>query len=205
MLVLPFKKQWEMIKTYIKGDGSSSVRRLGNYPRYEITTASRDLAIQTQEILARNRIFSSIRKRKFDASRNYIEGRKVFSNPVYDIFFRLKRKHNFVHSVNNYFLVPIKKIIKNKYTGYVHNLLVDGTPNSYLVKGFAVHNCGHAIAISDMMCELVKGKTIEQALTIDYNDIVKKLGEVPPAKVHCSYLAKSALKAAVDDYKGKSK
>ena len=68
-----------------------------------------------------------------------------------------------------------------------------------------MNNCGHAISISDMMCELVKRKTIEQALTIDYDDIVKKLGEVPPAKVHCSYLAKSALKAAVDDYKEKSK
>src|SRR3989344_3443345 len=98
MLVLPFKKQWEMIKTYIKGDGSSSIRRPGDYPRYEITTASRDLAIQTQEILARGGIFSSVRKRKFDASRNYIEGRKVFSSPVYDIFFRLKRKkHQFIN------------------------------------------------------------------------------------------------------------
>ena len=70
---------------------------------------------------------------------------------------------------------------------------------------FETYGCGHAISISDMMCELVKRKTIEQALTIDYDDIVKKLGEVPPAKVHCSYLAKSALKAAVDDYKEKSK
>ncbi|MBI2450111.1 MAG: iron-sulfur cluster assembly scaffold protein [Candidatus Nealsonbacteria bacterium] len=206
ILVLPSKKQWEMIKTYIKGDGSSSVRRVGDYPRYEITTASKDLAIQMQEILARCKIFSSIRKRKFDPSRNYIEGRKVSSGPIYDVFFRLKRKgHNFVYFTKNYFLVPIKKIIRSKYAGYVYNMLVDGTPNSYLVKGFAVHNCGHAISISDIMCEVVKGKTIEEALKIDYKDIVKELGEVPPAKVHCSYLAKSALKAAVDDYNQKFK
>lgn len=70
---------------------------------------------------------------------------------------------------------------------------------------FETMGCGHAIAISDMMCELIKGKTIEKALKIDYDDIVKELGFIPPAKVHCSYLAKSAFKAAVDDYNQKSK
>lgn len=70
---------------------------------------------------------------------------------------------------------------------------------------FETMGCGHAIAISDMMCELVKGKTIDRALKVDYDDIVKELGFIPPAKVHCSYLAKSALKAAVDDYKEKLK
>ena len=69
---------------------------------------------------------------------------------------------------------------------------------------FETMGCGHAIAISDMMCELVKGKTIEDALKVDYDDIVRELGFIPPAKVHCSYLAKSALKAAVDDYRERS-
>lgn len=66
---------------------------------------------------------------------------------------------------------------------------------------FETMGCGHAISISDIMCDLVKGKTITQALKVDYNDIIKKLGQIPPAKVHCSYLAKSALKAAIEDYK----
>lgn len=69
---------------------------------------------------------------------------------------------------------------------------------------FETFGCGHAISISDMMCELVKGKAIKDALKIDYKDIIKELGSIPPAKVHCSYLAKSALKAAVDDYSQKS-
>lgn len=68
---------------------------------------------------------------------------------------------------------------------------------------FETFGCGHAISISDMMCQLVKGKTIEEALKIDYQDIIEELGSIPPAKVHCSYLAKSALKAAVDDYRQK--
>ena len=66
---------------------------------------------------------------------------------------------------------------------------------------FETLGCGHAISISDIMCELVKGRTINQALKIDYKEIVKKLGQIPPAKVHCSYLAKAALKAAIDDYR----
>lgn len=66
---------------------------------------------------------------------------------------------------------------------------------------FETFGCGHAISISDILCSLVKGKTIEQALKIDYKDIIKELGDIPPAKVHCSYLAKSAFKAAVDDYR----
>ncbi|MBI2625994.1 MAG: iron-sulfur cluster assembly scaffold protein [Candidatus Nealsonbacteria bacterium] len=70
---------------------------------------------------------------------------------------------------------------------------------------FETFGCGHAIAISDMMCELIKGKAIEKALKIGYEDITKELGFIPPAKVHCSYLAKSALKAAIDDYKARLK
>lgn len=50
-----------------------------------------------------------------------------------------------------------------------------------------------------------KGKTVEEALKIDYDDIVKKLGFIPPAKIHCSYLAKSALKAAIDNFREKLK
>ena len=70
---------------------------------------------------------------------------------------------------------------------------------------FETMGCGHAISISDIMCDLARGKTLEQALKIDYDDIVKKLGSIPPAKIHCSYLARSALKAAIEDYYKKRK
>lgn len=66
---------------------------------------------------------------------------------------------------------------------------------------FETLGCGHAVSISDIMCELIKGKTVKQALKIDYKDIIKTLGQIPPAKVHCSYLAKTALKAAIEDYR----
>ena len=63
--------------------------------------------------------------------------------------------------------------------------------------------CAAAIATSDMVCDLVKGKTLEKALEIGYQDIVNELGELPAVKIHCSVLAHHGLKAAVEDYRKK--
>ncbi len=70
---------------------------------------------------------------------------------------------------------------------------------------FQTLGCGHAIAISDMICELIKGKTFEEALKIGYEDIAEEIGEVPPAKIHCAHLAQAGVKAAIEDYKKKNK
>ena len=60
-----------------------------------------------------------------------------------------------------------------------------------------------AIASSSLATEWVKGKTIEQALTIKNRQIVEELA-LPPVKVHCSVLAEDAIKAAIADYKNKA-
>ena len=70
---------------------------------------------------------------------------------------------------------------------------------------FETFGCGHAIAISDMMCDLVKGKTFTEALKVGYEDIAEEIGPIPPVKVHCAKLAQAALKAAIEDYKEKTK
>ncbi len=70
---------------------------------------------------------------------------------------------------------------------------------------FKTFGCIAAIAASDAMCELVKGKTIEQALKITAQDIVNELGELPPIKHHCSVLGTEALKKAIDNYKNGNK
>ena len=57
-----------------------------------------------------------------------------------------------------------------------------------------------AIASSDYLCEIAKGKTLEQALKITSKDVIKKMGDVPQIKVHCSVLAQTALKKAIEDY-----
>lgn len=68
---------------------------------------------------------------------------------------------------------------------------------------FKTFGCGAAIATSSMVTELVKGKTIEEALNITNKDVVEELDGLPPLKMHCSLLAEEGLKAAIEDYKKK--
>jgi len=67
---------------------------------------------------------------------------------------------------------------------------------------FKTYGCGSAIASSSLLTEWVKGKTLDQAAEIKNSDIAEELA-LPPVKVHCSVLAEDAIKAAIDDYKGK--
>ena len=68
---------------------------------------------------------------------------------------------------------------------------------------FKTFGCGSAIASSSLVTEWVKGKTIDEAGEIKNTDIAEELA-LPPVKIHCSVLAEDAIKAAIEDYKGKS-
>ena len=69
---------------------------------------------------------------------------------------------------------------------------------------FKTFGCGAAIATSSMATEMVKGKSIQEALKLTNSAVVEALEGLPPAKVHCSVLAEEAIKAALADYyKGK--
>jgi nitrogen fixation NifU-like protein len=70
---------------------------------------------------------------------------------------------------------------------------------------FKTLGCAAAIATSDMVCEVAKGKTVDDALKITFQDILNELGSLPPVKVHCADLAQEGLKAAIDDYKERKK
>lgn len=70
---------------------------------------------------------------------------------------------------------------------------------------FETFGCVAAIAVSSMITDMVKGKTIKKAEKFTKNDVVKGLGGLPQIKVHCSVLAIDALHAAVKDYKKKKK
>jgi len=204
ILLLPFPKQWQMIMAYLNGDGNKYYRRPQDFKTYRMATASRKLAIQLQEILARGGILSSIKKSNHP-NRSHIEGRKVNAKPVYEISFRLKRKKHFFHHVNNHFLVPIKEIKSKKYQGLVANLEMSNNSESYLVRGYVVHNCVAAIATSVKITEMAKGKTLDEALKISQKEIVDSLGGLPPVKIHCSVLAADALSEAIYDYLKKNK
>jgi nitrogen fixation protein NifU and related proteins len=71
--------------------------------------------------------------------------------------------------------------------------------------GFKTFGCGAAIASSDVVCELAKGKTLEQAKKLTKDDIVKTLGGMPPIKVHCSVLGIKALHKAIKNWENKKK
>lgn len=126
-----------------------------------------------------------------------------------------------------YFYAPIWKLEKEAYQGQVYNLEVEGA-HSYLTEAAAVHNCGDvmkltvrikddrivdvkfktfgcgaAVATSSMVTEMVKGKTIQEALKISNKAVAEALDGLPPQKMHCSNLAADALHKAIDDYLSK--
>jgi nitrogen fixation NifU-like protein len=68
---------------------------------------------------------------------------------------------------------------------------------------FKTFGCGSAIASSSLATEWLKGKTVDEAVTIDNMEIVEELN-LPPVKIHCSVLAEDAIKAAINDYRKKN-
>jgi nitrogen fixation NifU-like protein len=68
---------------------------------------------------------------------------------------------------------------------------------------FKTFGCGAAIAVSSMVTEMVKGKTLDEALAITKESVAKELDGLPPQKMHCSNLGADALKKAIEDYKSK--
>lgn len=65
---------------------------------------------------------------------------------------------------------------------------------------FKTFGCGAAIATSSMATELIKGKTIEEALNLSNKAVIEALDGLPPAKIHCSVLAEQAVRSALSDY-----
>lgn len=80
---------------------------------------------------------------------------------------------------------------------------VDPSSNTIVDAKFKTFGCGSAIASSSLATEWLKGKSIDEALTIDNMDIVEELA-LPPVKIHCSVLAEDAIKAAIRDYQVKN-
>jgi nitrogen fixation NifU-like protein len=95
--------------------------------------------------------------------------------------------------------------VGNPVCGDIMRLYIKVEDDRIVDAKFKTFGCGAAIATSSMVTELVKGKTIEEALKVSNRAVAEALGGLPKVKMHCSVLAEEALKSAIDDYLKKKK
>ena len=94
--------------------------------------------------------------------------------------------------------------VGNPVCGDIMNLYIKVENDIITDAKFKTFGCGAAIATSSMVTELVKGKTVKEALDVSNRAVAEALGGLPPIKMHCSVLAETALKSAIEDYLKKS-
>ena len=96
--------------------------------------------------------------------------------------------------------------VGNPVCGDIMRLYIKVDANEIITDAkFKTFGCGAAIATSSMVTDLVKGKTIPDALKISNHAVAEALGGLPKIKMHCSVLAEQALRSAIDDYLAKKK
>ena len=96
-------------------------------------------------------------------------------------------------------------LVGNPVCGDVMKLFIKVEDGKIVDAKFKTFGCGAAIATSSMVTEMVKGKTLDEALTISNKAVAEALDGLPPNKMHCSNLAADALHKAIDDYQSKVK
>ena len=90
--------------------------------------------------------------------------------------------------------------VGNSKCGDIMKMYIKVEDNTIADVKFKTFGCGAAIATSSMATELIKGKSIDDALQLTNKAVMEALDGLPPVKVHCSVLAEEAIKAAVSDY-----
>jgi nitrogen fixation protein NifU and related proteins len=96
-------------------------------------------------------------------------------------------------------------VVGNPACGDVMKLSIKVENGIIVDAKFKTFGCGAAIATSSMVTEMIKGKSIDDALHISNKAVAEALGGLPKVKMHCSVLAEDALKAAIDDFHKKNK
>ena len=94
--------------------------------------------------------------------------------------------------------------VGNAACGDIMRIAIEVEDDKIVDVKFKTFGCGAAIASSSMATEMVKGKTIDEALQITNRQVVEALGGLPKPKIHCSVLAEEALHLAIKDYKEKN-
>ena len=92
--------------------------------------------------------------------------------------------------------------VGNAKCGDIMRIYLDIDDETHIIRDckFKTFGCGAAVATSSMATELVKGKTIEEAMQVTNKAVMEALDGLPPVKVHCSLLAEEAIHAALRDY-----
>ena len=90
--------------------------------------------------------------------------------------------------------------VGNPVCGDIMEMFIKVENNKIVDAKFRTFGCGAAIATSSMATEMVKGKTIDEAIKLTNKAVAESLDGLPPVKMHCSVLAEDALKSAIDDY-----
>ena len=95
--------------------------------------------------------------------------------------------------------------VGNPQCGDIMQIFIKVKDNIITDIKFLTLGCAAAIATSSITTEMVKGKTIEEALKVTNKDVTSALGGLPPEKFHCSVLAEQGIRAAIEDYLNKQK
>jgi Fe-S cluster assembly protein SufB len=135
---LPPARQKLALDTYYRGDGS--IAQLGRIRGIRALTVSRRLAFQLQEIWSRNGVFVFIHERKAYAE-TMRDGRTIQHRDAWVLYHTEGARSRRAIRHGDVFLVPVLRIERTPHEGYVYNFETLSEPHSYLVKGFAVHNC----------------------------------------------------------------
>jgi len=235
MMQLPLKKQRELLCGLWRGDGCfDSKRQRAKYVTISKQLAYQLRMLLLRQRIISNFCKGKAYGIHKESYLCYIQDddslKKITSIIGVDCKIEPRRKN--IHKSwfdEKFYFTTIREIQCFDYNGLVYNLEVDDA-HSYVSDALTLHNCGDimrlyikvrdnvitdakfktfgcgaAIATSSMVTEIVKGKTIDEALNISNRAVAEALGGLPRVKMHCSVLAEEALKSAIEDYKKKTK
>lgn len=163
---LPAEALRPLLDAYFAGDGNICWK--GNSEMHRIITASETLARQIQMLLARLGIYASIEHRA--GGEDTIQGRRIRRRPQYVVVWTNRRRMGEVRDAGDYFLVPVKQIERVPYDGFVFNLDVE-EPHSYLVRGFATHNCTAPVYAEEALHSAVVEIIVKRGARVRYTTI----------------------------------
>lgn len=122
----------------------------------------------------------------------------MYNEKVMKVFSEMKN----VGEAKNY---NAKGVVGNEVCGDIMQVTMRIENNIIKDAKFKTFGCAAAISTSSIATQMITGKTIEEALQLKNADVINELGGLPPQKIHCSVLAEEAIKAAIEDYRKKSK